>query len=417
MKPEVPEFTVVGDAYRFDWPAYAVQAEISHLADSRDGIYGELIIRAGADGLLYASRVNLLSAPTHHVRTLKERIDLEDWFGMLQAMCFLAVDRYRQGDQPVPLAKVNWRERPRWILEPFIEHGGPTVLYAESASGKSTISLAMAYTVASGIPTVGTLRCKPMPVLYLDWETDAETHAERMEAIAAAHGFGEMPETLHYLRMRRSLPDSAEGIREKVAQLHVGLVVVDSLGAAGAGRAKEEDAAISIFAALRSFSTAALGVHHKRKGSPGDTSAERDRMYGSVYYVNLARLVWEVTGRQSDDEGPLQMALINRKHSNVKGFNRYGYEVTYESDGDDRLSFLKFIPRDLRDMAEFHDKLSLAERCRMELAGGAMTNRELAEAIGEPEKEGTIKTRMNEERRKGRIIQLPDGRWGLAQRH
>jgi len=178
---------------------------------------------------------------------------------------------------------------------------------------------------------------------------------------------------------------------------------------------KEQDAAIAVFSALRTFDAAALGMHHKRKGAPGEGGGnERDRMYGSVYYLNLARVVWEVTGKEDQDNtGVLRIAMVNRKHSNTASLRSIGYEIAYTMDSDDRLARLLFRRQDLRDMPDFRDKLSVAQRCLAELRDGAKSTTELAEALGLPDGQ-QIRTRLREQMAKGKVIQLPGSRkWAL----
>ncbi len=397
-----PTFIARGDVYCFAWPADNIEAEVSRIGEYRDGISGEVVIRSRIHGLLYAGRLNLLSAPTHHVKTLNERLAL-DWFAMLQAMCFLSVEHYRAGEPPVALASVDFTSKPRWLLEPYVELGGPTVLFAEGGSGKSTLALAMAYTVATGLPALGKLHGPPVPVLYLDWETSAEVHAERLKAIAEAQGFGKVPENIYYRAMRSSLPEAAPNIRRDLVKLKAGMVAVDSLGAAGAGAPEESATAIALFGAMRTFEVPCLAVHHKRKQGAVKTN-ERDRLFGSVYFVNLARLVWEVDCAASEETSTLRLALINSKANNGRLCKRHGLELSYVLNGDERLDIIKIRQRNLADMDEFTERLSLRERCYQELRSGAKTLEQLVEATKLNKHQ--IRNRMNEDVDRVNLLRL-----------
>jgi RecA-family ATPase len=75
-------------------------------------------------------------------------------------------------------------------------------------TGKSFFGLALGVTQATGWPVLGELDGEPGPVLYLDWEADEGTHAERLAAITLGADVPEAP-AIYYRRMVASLKESA----------------------------------------------------------------------------------------------------------------------------------------------------------------------------------------------------------------
>jgi hypothetical protein len=154
-----------------------------------------------------------MSTRTSLAKALTERLPF-DWQGALLQAAHRAVQARRVGEPTVDLTQVSARET-RWLLWPFVEYGGPTVLFADGGTGKSVLALMMAYSVASGKPLLGNPQGPPHNVLYLDWETDAQTHAERLRAIHSAYAFGADPPAVYYKRMSGSLAESAAQIQAR----------------------------------------------------------------------------------------------------------------------------------------------------------------------------------------------------------
>jgi len=169
-----PTFTQLGDAYRFTWhdlPGTII--ELDRFREMRGDLHAEITIyypRAdGNPGLLHYAKLNLLSSTRSRLgKSLQERVPSIDWGGLLEQVCILAVEQYRKGEPTQDLREIEPDSKPRWMLWPYIEHGGPTILAAPGGAGKSMLAMAMAYSVASGYAILGRMDAKPVPALYLD---------------------------------------------------------------------------------------------------------------------------------------------------------------------------------------------------------------------------------------------------------
>ena len=245
----------VGDGFQFTWAAEGIEASLDRLREDRSGLSAEIVVNSnvtGKEGLLHMGRLNLLAASTRAstAKQLGARLKGPDWHGMLEQLCFIAVQHYREGRPLVDLSQEPLPERPRWLHWPYVEDGqerddapGPSVFYGDGDSGKSLLALRVALGVALGAPRgPGQGSAPSAKVLYLDWETSRATHTERLHALCAGLRIERlaMP-PLYYLRMDASLPQSADAIRRRIVQAGIGFVVIDSAGFAGGGAPEEAD--------------------------------------------------------------------------------------------------------------------------------------------------------------------------------
>ncbi|HXI15090.1 MAG TPA: AAA family ATPase [Chloroflexota bacterium] len=418
-----PEFEQRGDTYRYLWRDAAIQVEFDRFTDKTDGIYTEILVAAvnegGKPSLLHASRMNLLSptARGNVARALAERGVKMNWGAALEQACFLAVQRYREGEPTVDLREVDPYERPRWLVKPYVEHGGPTVIFAQGGTGKSMFAAAIGITAASGKHLTGYLHGPPVPVLYLDWETDRWTHAERLNALCSGARIKEQP-PIYYRRMVAPLPESVAVVRREVDRLKIGLVIYDSLGLACGGELESADTIIRTFGAIRSIQAPALIVSHVTKSTArGEGNNHRLSPFGSIYTENQARNTWSL--HRSGDEGADEsaLALVHEKTNNGRFHKRHAYRMEFVSSGDgedDALISVEIRHADLSEIADFESKLSLKDRIIAALRGGAMTPQAIGAQLGVESNQ--VRARITALRREGAITTLADQRIGLVAR-
>lgn len=417
-----PTLTQTADTMNFVWDD-GIEVELERFHDARGDITAEATIHSRIPpfpGLLHHARLNLMSTQARSAlaKQLATRVkeELIDWPVLLEQLCYLAVDAYREGDPVIDLRDVDPWVKTRWLLYPYVEYGGPTVLYAEGGSGKSLIALWIGLQIALGT-TQAHGESQARPVLYLDYETSAEVHTERMNALYRGMGIDMAARApFYYKRMTVNLPEAIQTIQKDIAAKQIGLVIIDSLGAAGSGAPEDASTAVPIYQALRKLPVPALCIHHKNKGK-GDTSqaGQRDRAFGSVYYLNYARLAWEMEAVQGD--GVLTAGLVNVKCNNGRTLSKHALQITFTdvAPDDDRLHSVVIEKHNLADVPELAHKLPVKERILRELKQGAKTMPEIAEALSIDE--SALKPRLSELKHKGAVVNLPDHRWGLTAHH
>ena len=413
-----PNVTQLGESMRFEWPDEIV-VELDRFYDGRGDISAEATIYsqiAPNPGLLHHARLNLMSTQARATlaKQLESRVKVVDWPAMLEQLCYIAVDRYRCGEDPIDLCDVDPYAQPKWLRYPYVEYGGPTILYADGMVGKSIIALWIATEVALGVRDSQGKVQDHHNVLYLDWETSREVHAERLIALCAGMGIDQLARpSIKYRRMTASLSQSADAVRKWIAKGNIGLVVVDSLGMAGDGPPEEAATALGLARAINSLNVPTLCIHHKRKAAYGVKSEnERERLFGSVYYANFARLVWEMERAQDEASGTTDVALVNVKRNNGPLLKRHALHIEFVN-VDDRMQSVKVAKAELTDVPAFASRVPLRDRIMAELRECTMaTAAELAENLDVDKNQ--IQVRLSEMRTRGTVLKLPDSRWGLV---
>jgi hypothetical protein len=219
----------------------------------------------------------------------------------------------------------------QFLVDPLVEAGGATRLIAPGGAGKSLFAMAMALTVVTGSPKFLGLACqKSGPVIYLDWETNADTHAQRLAALCGPLGTA-LPDRnlLMYRNERTPISRGIRAITRAVRSHDAIMVIVDSakMAAGPTGQSSGEEATLSMFAALRELGVPALIVDHKSKE---DIAKGRRGGYGSVFNDNISRMVWEFT---SHNPVTGRFVLELTKENNVGPRAALGFEK--ETKGDD----------------------------------------------------------------------------------
>jgi len=414
--PLLPKVTVspTTDGYLVRWEDAALEATVERIDEKGDGVTAEIRIRSVLDGggeMLAPARVNLMAPQTRRglARDLAARDGIYDWDGMLTQLIRGVLDLHRIGEPEIDLRSYSPDLQTRWVLEPFVERGGPTILFADGGTGKSFFAMAIAVSVSSGRPVVGHLRSEACPVLYLDWETDADTVQERIQAIRWAAGISEAP-PIYYRRQSASLIESSSEIRRIIARRVVGLVVVDSLGAARGGEPESADLTIRTFNAARSWGVPWLAVDHVTKAAGNDST----KPFGSAYTPNLSRLTWSMD-KADEDRASQKVALVNRKQNNIGRQPSIGYRMIFERDSEDVLVSLAFKQFDLAADGDLGRRASTAERILSSLASGGKEAGALAVEL--EASANLIRARLADLQKRGAVVKKDDLWWLTARGH
>ena len=412
------DFKQTGDTYQFDLKN-GVVIEIERLSEEAGGLTGEITI-ADHSGLstrlLHSARLNVMSTPSRNalVKALNTAKNWDGWAKALEDVCYLAKDHYRQGDPLVDLANLPPAERPRWLVWPFIEFGGPTVLFGDGGTGKSFFATAFCASIAGGFSLVGTLKSAPMSVLYLDWETDQWTHAARLKAICAAID-RQPPQGVFYRRQTASLEASAANLRREIAKRNIGFCVIDSMAAALGGEPESADATLRMFNAARSLGIPWLGIAHITKSN--GTNGDARKPFGSVFGHNMARMTWGAEAAQDAGEDYKGITITNYKCNNGRIQKPQTYRLQFHNDDQDNLLGVDISSCDVADFPSLAAKLPLRQRILTALKAGMHTYEELEAETGADNHQ--LRARMTELVRSGDVINIPVGKtsnFGLASR-
>jgi len=411
---------IEGDDYVFTWDGGVVEARLSRLSEGKGETSAEIMVSTTmppAAGVLEWGRINLSAMSTRAslAKQLAARCPGFDWQGALLQVSARAVKIRREGEPTIDLRDVQPRDT-RWLLWPYIEYGGPTVMFADGGTGKSVLALAMGYSVATGKPLLGTPKAEPKGVLYLDWETDSWTHAERLRAIHTEYAFEEELPTIRYKRMVGSLADSATQLRAEVSRWGIGLTIVDSLSLASGGPLEESASATTFFDAVRSLNTCILAISHVSKGSMQPDNKGKSNPFGSIYWRNTARIAWFLESAREEGSDVTKVRFENVKSNNGRIQNQHGYRLAFHNkgpEGEQTLMGVSIKKIDLTEEPEFAGKLSWAQRLMSALSHGRMTTGEVAEALDVVDNT-VVSKELSKLKNTGKVIRLADSTWALA---
>jgi len=336
--------------------------------------------------------------------------DRPDWDGLLLNIIDQTIQEWRGSGATVQLSQVNWRSRPRWVLRPYIEHAGSTILYAAGGSLKSYLALAMALSVATQQNIVGLASEEPMPVLYLDWEADEQTHSERLEALCRGVGCV-VPDNIHYRQMSQPLPDALDTVHQEADRLEAGLLIIDSMMPARGGDANDSEPNRLVFDALREIARPSLILDHVSKA---ELEKDSPTPLGSISTLNRARNGWTVMG-DDVDASPRHVLLRHRKTNNGRFEPPQSYALRFK-DGEDGefgpfTESVRIEPVKPEDVPEFGVKLSVTSQIWTELQGGARSSATIIEALDVAP--GAVRVALSRMVKAGKIVNIR-GVYGLA---
>jgi hypothetical protein len=396
--PSKPRATFTEDFYRFEYEAEQVTLVLERLAEKRGGggIGCELEITTGApnvEGLIYSGNFNLLTSSKALANQCRDRLDV-DWDGIFTQVAAVSKKRYREGEPVVDLATVEPSAHARWLVKGFVEDTTrPTLIAAGGGTGKSTIGVAVAGTVATGVPMLGIPPSRQCPVLYLDWEADASIHAERLQALWRGAGrSGEFPQGLiYYQRQVASLSESVATIRRRVAEEGIGFAVLDSVGMARGDDPNNAEATIKMFVANRKLGIPVLAIDHVSKEVLA--SKTRATAIGSVYTENNVCRVWVMKGVEQPGGG-IALSLEDVKRNNTARQKTLAYVMHYLDDGteDQRPVEIRYERKDFRDIPLETMPVNGGQKWRMakvieEHLGKPVPDSDIADALGIDEKQ------------------------------
>lgn len=387
----------------YAWPELGLRVVAERYTD--DG-YAELrffSVNGSSESLLHTTRANLLATPT--MNSLAKRLEKNQdicWDDILTFITGKTMEIARKGE---PVEEIWPAEgdslQVEYLLEPTLYRNHPTVWFGDYGSLKSLVALATAYVIQLpyhdndlGLITAN----EPTLVLFLDFEDNSSSFRKRWTALERGFGKGAMP--ILYRRMTTTLADSVESLQRIISDKNIGLLIIDSLGPAARGNLNDPEPAIKYHAALRQLGITSLTLAHTSK----DQFTKRRTIFGSVFFTNLARSVWECKAEQETAEDEAIISLKHTKANLSRLHPPLGYRFTFTDDT------IRVEKADLQDTG-LSGELPLSWQIRNLLRKGPVTAKEIAEQL----ESGldTIGRTLRRMRTKNQVIRLEDETWGL----
>lgn len=363
-----PSCEVNAGIYLLKWSESHIVLRADRLKEHSDSVSAEVTIKSTLPGIaaahLHQARLNLTSTTSRKslAKFLEERYGLiAPWPDMLEQACVMILERYREGDPPIPLHEVPVREALLYRAFPFLLEKQANLFFGAGQSGKSMLAVYLSVLVSTPFDHSG-ITVEPGKVLYVDYETDEHEIAHRVRCIQAGLDFqGES--TILYRSGKMPLADDIERIQRIVVEHEIDFVVVDSLGMAAGGDQDKSMDIIRYFQALRTLNLTTLTIDHLNK---------EGKLYGNVYKFNEARNIFEVKAVIEPGIDRLDIGLYHRKMNNGHLCEPLGFRFQFN---DTRYQVVK---QDVKDISDLADAMPLRMKIKLALTRGAMTVKELA---------------------------------------
>lgn len=213
------------------------------------------------------------------------------------------------------------REKPAprgWIVDNTIWEGHATSWFGEGGVAKSLLGMHLGLTVAAESRSSWmAFVVKTVPVLYLDFELDADEQHRRALDLAAGMQLKGIPENFYYLSVAMMPPEKAFNIAaEECRRLGVKLVIVDSVGFALDGDSENARDVLGFYRTciqpLKDAGASPLLIDHQAKIIKGEKYADK-QAFGSVYKTNSVRSSFQIRG--SHEQGEITVTFTHKKNN------------------------------------------------------------------------------------------------------
>src|SRR5215208_5259120 len=207
--------------------------------------------------------------------------------------------------------------------------------FGEGGVAKSLLALHLSLTMAAENRSYWmAFAVKTVPVLYLDFELDADEQHRRALDLAAGMGLKGIPENFYYLSAATLTPAEAFKIAaEECRRLGIGLVIVDSVGFALEGDSETARDVLGFFREciqpLRDAGASPLLIDHQAKIIKGEKYSDK-QAFGSVYKTNAVRSSFQIRGLS--EQGEITATFTHKKNNFGWKEKDFSLKITFDSE-------------------------------------------------------------------------------------
>ena len=406
------------NSYDFHWKDEQIKIRVSRLIETNTrGLQADILVSTTKDlpaTHIHQSTLGLfsLSARNEVIRTLKKRAPEYDWENILEQLCVLAPRYYRAGEDAETLWTMDESvTAPSQFISPLVLKNEINMIFGEGGAGKSYLALYLALCVS--VPLfdnplgLGILTGERQHnnCLLLDWETYKGQVQWRWKMIAngienmAAQNIG-----IEYRRCSLPLVDDLEQIQKFILEKDIKFAIVDSVAMASGADINTPAVAIGFMNAVRQLPCTVLLVHHTSKDALG-----RKSPFGSVYFTNASRSVWEIKSTQQPGGDSIKVGLWHTKHNYSAKAEPIGAEIYF---GADSVTFKRI---QIEDVPEFQDKAPVIIRIERAIQdGGSMTVKKLSNNLSVAPSQVLYVLKNNPERFMELVVRGDESKWDLV---
>ncbi len=298
----------------------------------------------------------------------------------------------------VPFREMGEPKEQRYIVDGIVAENYATTIFGDGGSAKSMLALSLGVAVSGEARTWLGRRVSTAPVLYADFELDADEQNRRVRRIVKGAGLAEPPEGLFYLSALGHGPLEALRVAyEECGKRGVKLMILDSFGPAFGGDSETAKDIIGFFSRVmepfRAAGVAVVVIDHQARTQAGERYQNKSA-FGSVYKTNLARSVVQVEATERGEDS-LTLRLRQKKHTFGAVADPFGAKITF---GDSVIVETEGL--DDADLAE-EGTLNATDRVKLALNDGPAFADEIAERTALAV--GTVKNALTKLRRSGEV--------------
>lgn len=411
----VPILEVLGNSYVVSW-SEGVTVRMDRIYEHRDyQVDAEVTITDEAElspHLLGPIRTSITKTWRGIIADLERISERDDWRQRLTQATVLVLEKYRSGTPVVALGAMEQPEPTAMTLSGVVWEGMPTLIYGPGGIGKSIIALNFLSSIHTGVDAAG-LKARQSNCLILDWETsERQTWWRNQEILQARDTLpGSWPDPdfplsgrtgmVYYRFMAGPLINDVEYLKTQIQELNIGTICIDSAGPACGGEPESAAATLKFFEALRMLSDfdkplqSIILAHVTHEGRKGGQSSP----FGSVYWLNIPRNVFELQNSQGQGASHSDYALHHRKSNLGPLQSPLGFRLTWGQG-------CTIEELDIRKNAQLVAGLPYGERAQILIdENGALTTEDLADLMDANRK--TIAATMSRDHRFSSV----NGKW------
>src|SRR5215212_9539899 len=240
--------------------------------------------------------------------------------------------------QSIQALSFSGREKPgprEWLADNIIWRRHATSWFGEGGVAKSLLALHLGLTVAAESRSYWmAFAVKTVPVLYVDFELDADEQHRRALDLAAGMGLKGIPENFYYLSAATLSPlEAFEIAAEECRRLDIGLVVVDSVGFALEGDSETARDVLGFFREciqpLKDAGASPLLIDHQAKIIKGEKYSDK-QAFGSVYKTNAVRSSFQIRGLS--EQGEITATFTHKKNNFGWKEKDFSLKIVFDSE-------------------------------------------------------------------------------------
>jgi len=329
-----------------------------------------------------------------------------DWERKVNNIALAVTNQCRQSIPAVEVrANLEITLTANYVVEPIIYRDVPNIIFGDYGSLKSITSMVLAY-IAQLPYTDNQLGLTPQskvttPVLWLDYEGQRSVFEKYWTGIQ--RGFNiELELPIQYKEMTVPLADAIQDVRDEMLEHRITMLVIDSLGPAAGGNLNDPEPAIRYHQALRTLGATSLTLAHNSKDPNTDTKS----IFGSVFFSNLARGIWQVKAEKEPMSNYAVVVLKQIKASLSLMHLPMGLGFEF----DEANSVVEVTKVEAKDSSLMSTELPLSVRIKDILRRGPMTAKEIEQELDV--KENTLRATLK--RLKDRNVTVKIGeQWAI----